>query len=723
MKTRSKSIWNLMLILSLAVVFSLVLVSCGGAEPEVTEQEPATEVEAPAEEEAEAPAEEPAAEPTEEMAEEPAEEMAEEPTEEPAEEMAEEPTEEPAEETAEEPTAMGEYNEAPMLADMVSAGDLPPVEERLPAEPLVEDVVDSVGQYGGTLRRAFLGPGDHNNYTRVVYDALVRYAPDGSEVIPHIAQGWESNDDFSEWTVFLREGMKWSDGEPFTADDIIWWYENILLNEDLNPTVPGWMQNADGSTAVVEKVDDYTVKWIYTNPNTAFLLDLANKDGADRAISNLAFVPAHYMEQYHPDFADEAELQAKVDEAGFDTWVELFAVQTFPHMSGTRPTTAAWMPTGTSVADQVFTISRNPYYFAVDSEGNQLPYVDEVRFTFYSDPEALNLAAVAGEIDMQGRHINMSSYPVLKENEADGNYHVVTWPTFGGSDAVVMFNQTWIANDPELGALFQEHDFRVAMSHAIDREAIKESAFFGIGEARQPVPAPFHPYYPGDEYAFKYTELDLDTANELLDGLGLTELDDEGFRTLPSGERLDIELGVVPQFANWPDIAQLIVEDWAEVGVRAHVELRERNTHFAMRPNNELQSEIWNDDTTGFPFSGQPKQDIRSDIALTFGPLYRVWYETDGAEGLEPPDDIKRMVEIIDEAKVSSPERQVELAQELFRLWVDSTYEIGTVGLTPMVQGVLVVNDNLMNVPEVAGNDWPLRTPGDTRPEQYFFTQ
>ena len=126
-----------------------------------------------------------------------------------------------------------------------------------------------------------------------------------------------------------------------------------------------------------------------------------------------------------------------------------------------RPSTAAWAPNGTSTSDQVFTITRNPYYFAVDPEGNQLPYIDEVRFTFFADLEALNLGAVAGEIDMQGRHIQMSSYPVLKENEAAGNYRVITWPTFGGSDAVVMFNQTWIANDPVLGALFQEKDFRV----------------------------------------------------------------------------------------------------------------------------------------------------------------------------------------------------------------------------------------------------------------------
>ena len=123
------------------------------------------------------------------------------------------------------PALAQQYNEAPALAAMVEAGELPPVEERLPAEPLVQEVVEEIGTYGGTLRRGFLGPSDHNNYTRVVYDALVRHAPDGSEVIPHIAKGWESNDDFTQWTVFLREGMKWSDGAPFTADDIMFWYE------------------------------------------------------------------------------------------------------------------------------------------------------------------------------------------------------------------------------------------------------------------------------------------------------------------------------------------------------------------------------------------------------------------------------------------------------------------------------------------------------------------
>ncbi|NJN96081.1 MAG: ABC transporter substrate-binding protein [Anaerolineales bacterium] len=513
----------------------------------------------------------------------------------------------------------GVYNEAPILAEMVAAGELPSVDERLPDNPLIIPVVEEIGQYGGVLNRGFTGPSDHNNYTRVVYDALVRYSPTGAEVIPHIASGWESNTDFSEWTVRLRPGAKWSDGAPFTADDIMFWYNDILLNEELTPSGLTWMKNPDGTTATVEKLSDYAVKWAFATPNTAFLLDLANKDGADAAISNLVFVPAHYLKQFHPTYADQAELEAKVAEAGLNTWTELFSREALPHLSGKRPSMAAWAPDGTSVSDPIFTLKRNPYYIGVDPAGNQLPYIDEVRFTQYLDRKTLNLAAVEGKIDMQGRHIDMNNYPVLVQNAEANGYRVITWPAFGGSEAVVMFNQTWAGPEVEM---FRNKDFRIALSYAIDREAIKQLAFLGVGEARQGVPAPFHPYYPGDEYAFKYTEHNPDMANQMLDEV-LPNKDANGFRTLPDGSPLDIELGVVPeQFVDWPSIGQLIVEDWAEVGIKAHIELRERTLHFAMRPANELMAEIWNEDTTGFPFSGQPKFDPRSDPALCFAPLY-----------------------------------------------------------------------------------------------------
>jgi peptide/nickel transport system substrate-binding protein len=614
----------------------------------------------------------------------------------------------------------GTYNEAPMLADMVAAGELPPVDQRLPDNPLVEAVADQIGQYGGTLRRAFLGPADANNYVRVVFDALVRYAPDGSKVIPHIASGWESSDDFTSWTIRLRPGAKWSDGAPFTADDIMFWYNDVFLNEELTPAPHPWMINEDGSIATVEKVSDYAVKWTFKQPNTSFLQELANKDGGDRLIA--AFLPAHYLKQFHPNYVPADELQQKVADAGLDSWVQLFELKAIPPDNAERPTMAAWVPDNSTVSDPVFTLKRNPYYIGVDPAGNQLPYVDSITFTFFADQQALNLAAVAGEFDFQSRHIQMSNYPVLVENQDKGGYRVITWPTFGGSDATVVFNQTY-QKDPAVGELMRTKDFRVALSYAIDREAIKELAFLGIGEARQPVPAPWSPYYPGDEYAYKYTEHNVDMANQLLDGIGMTERDADGYRLMPNGQPLDIEISIVPAFANWPDIGQLIVEQWAEVGVKAHVEIRERALHFQMRDTNDLMTEIWNNDTTGFPFSGEPQMDPRSRTATTFAPLYRVWYETDGADGMEPPPEVKQLVQIIDEAKTAGPGRQTELAHQLFQIWADNAWQIGTVGLTPMIQGIVVMNKNLQNVPEVAGNDWPLRTPGDTRPETYFFAQ
>ena len=615
------------------------------------------------------------------------------------------------------------FQGAPMLDAAVSSGALPPVDDRLPSEPLVQDVTDGIGTYGGTLRRGFLGPSDHNNYTRVVYDALVRHAPDGGQVIPHVAKGWSSNDDFSQWTINLREGMKWSDGAPFSADDIMFWYESILGNAELIPSAPLWMQNSDGSVAKVEKMSDTAVRWSYEQPNTAFLLALAGQDGADKSIQNLVFAPAHYLKQFHPDFTDKADLDAKVSAAGFDVWTQLFSVEALPHLSGNRPSTAAWVPAnGSTVADDTFVIERNPYYFAVDAEGNQLPYIDTVKFKFFADKETLNLAAVGGQIDMQGRHLAMSNFPVLMENSDKGGYRVITYPTFGGSDAVIVFNQTY-TNDAAIGDILRNKDFRIALSHSIDRDAIKELAFLGIGEARQGVPAPFHPFYPGDEYAFKYTQMDKTLSNNLLDSIGLTNRDSEGFRMLPNGDRLDIEISVVPAFASWADIGQLVVEDWAEVGVRAHIELRERTPHFAMRASNDLQVEIWNEDTTGFPFSGQPNFDPRSQPSLTLAPLVGQYMRSGGSEGMAPTPELQRIMDIIDEAKLSGRDRQVELAQELFKIWADNVWEIGTVGLTPMVQGVVVVNADLRNVAEVAGNDWPLRTPGNTRPEQFYYAK
>jgi peptide/nickel transport system substrate-binding protein len=613
----------------------------------------------------------------------------------------------------------GKYHEAPGLAEQVKAGKLPPVEQRLPETPLVVPVVEKIGEYGGVWRRAFLGPADANNYVRVVYDGLFRFTPDGAEIEPKIAAGAKSSDDYKVWTILLRKGARWSDGVPFTADDIVFWYKDVLLNKDLMPTPPSWIRNTDGTAAKVEKLDDYTVRFTYDRPATLFLTEVANQDGADGSYA--MFLPAHYLKKFHPAYVAKEDVDRMAQAASFKTWTELFAAKATPYQNPERPTMAAWMPVS-RVSDPVFTLRRNPYYIGVDKEGNQLPYIDEVRFTYFADQQALNLAAIAGDFDMQARHIQMTNYPVLKEQEKTGKYHVLVWPTFGGVDAAINFNMTYNA-DPEVGKLIRTKDFRVALSIAVNRDEIKESVFLGLGEARQGVPAPWHPYFPGKEWATKHTEFNRDEANKMLDALGLTKRDGQGIRLMANGKPATIEISVVPAFGAWPDVAQLVARDWEAVGIKTVVQIRERALHFKMNDANELMTSLWNEDTTAFPFTGNAKFDPRNVPILTLGPLYTRWLQSGGKEGVEPIEPIKRIMQLVDTARTVGHDGQVQAAQELFRIWADNVFEIGTVGLTPMVQGVVVVNSKLHNVPTTTGNDWPLRTPGNTRTEQYFFTK
>jgi peptide/nickel transport system substrate-binding protein len=632
------------------------------------------------------------------------------PTAKPAEVM---PTEAPAQ-------PMSKYHEAPVLDDQVKAGTLPPVDERLPNEPMVVQTVDSIGQYGGTWRRGFIGPSDYNNYVRVMFDGLVIFSPDGSKVEPKVAKGWENSADFKEWTVLLREGAKWSDGQPLTSDDILFWYNDVLLNTDITPSLPKWMKNADGSVAKVEKDGDYAVKFTFNEPNTLFLYELANKDGGDRTFA--PFLPAHYLKQFHPNYANQADIDKMVADAQFKTWVELFASKNAPFENPDRPTMAPWISEN-RISDQVYNLKRNPYYIGVDSAGNQLPYIDNLRFTFYSDINTLNLAAIAGELDEQDRHINLMNYPTLKENEQAGKYKVITWPDFGGSDAVVMMNQTY-QKDEDLGNLMRNRDFRIAMSHATDRKSIQESAFLGLGEPRNAVAAPWHPYYPGDDVAYEYTDFDQAKANQMLDSIGLDKKNADGYRLYPGTDKpVQIEISVVNAFGPWPDVAELVAKNWEAVGIKTIVQIRERALHFQMRDSNEIQTEVWNEDTGGFPFTGAPKYDPRTSPGLAFAPLVRQWYATGGKEGMEPTAEMKKIVELIDKAKTVGPDEQVQIAKELYKLWADQQYEVSTIGLSPMVQGVVVVNNDLMNVPTTLGNDWPLRTPGNARPEQWYFKQ
>ncbi|MCX6032477.1 MAG: ABC transporter substrate-binding protein [Chloroflexi bacterium] len=621
------------------------------------------------------------------------------------------------------PTAApaSKFKEAPILADQVKAGKLPAVDQRLPENPYVISAPE-IGQYGGIWHRGFTGPSDFNGLNRIINDSLVRFSIDGASVEMKYAESVTPNANNTEWTIKLRKGSKWSDGSPFTADDIMFWFKDVVNNKDLMPALPSWLVNQDKSPVKVEKVDDLSVKFTFATPFAFFLEQIAQADFGDKVYP--MFLPAKYMKQFHASYADKAALDKLVVDNKLKTWTELFAAKQNPFDNPERPTMAAWMASN-RYSEPIFVMKRNPYYVGVDKAGNQLPYIDEVQVKFFADVNALNLAAIAGELDEQERHIQLTNYPTLKEtSQKSGKYDIYLWSSTGGDEGGVIFNLTY-QKDPELTAMWTQLDFRKAVSYAIDRKEIQESIFLGTGEPRMGIIKKTSSWYPGDEWAYKYTEYKPDEANKLLDALGYTKRDAEGYRLLPSGKRVGFELSAVSTPLDQVPPAQLIVRHLKKVGIWVDLRNPERDLHFQMRQANELQAEIWNQDSAGTMFSGSTKYDIRLPIFgnLTYGPLWKDWYDSNGAKGVEPPAPWKKIVALQDEAKSASRERLNQIAQEIYKIWVDNLYDIGTVGLTAKDQGVAVVSKNLRNVPKDLTKDWALRTPGNGKPEVWFFVK
>ena len=230
------------------------------------------------------------------------------------------------------------YSESPDLAEKVASGELPSVCDRLPSEPLTIQTLDDTGEYGSILRRFYLGLADGCNFFRLSRASLVRFSQDGFSLLPSVAKDWEMSEDGKEWTFHLREGMKWSDGDDFTADDFVWQYENVILNEDLTPSVPIFLR-IGSETGSIEKVDDTTVKFIFPQPNFLFSEMVAQADEVCYGPSrNVPWAPAHYMQQFHIDFNADANTIA--EDAGFDNWVEYYNDRTQYNLNVDKPSIA-----------------------------------------------------------------------------------------------------------------------------------------------------------------------------------------------------------------------------------------------------------------------------------------------------------------------------------------------------------------------------------------------
>lgn len=617
------------------------------------------------------------------------------------------------------------FNEAPMLAEKVSAGELPPVAERLPAEPLVLQPFEAIGTYGGTLHRGFTGPGDAWNGKRfAVIDRPLFYDYTMNKVVPNLAKGYEFQDDGKTIVLYLREGLKWSDGAPLTADDFMFWYEKMYQNEAIvgSPTVA---LSVNGKPGVMEKIDDFTIAFKFEDPHYLFpevLASFANiASHSSWGFSGMGgFAPAHYLEQFHPDFVPMEELEAAAAEEGFDGWVNYFLAKNKWELNPDLPVATPWK-TVVPINNPTWVIERNPYYFAVDTEGNQLPYIDQVTFAIAEDLEVLNLRAIAGEYDFQARHVDLQKLPLYLENQERGGYKVYLDPGAYGSNVQWRFNMTYNA-DEEMQKWFRNKDFRHAVSLGFDRDQINEAFFLGIGTPGSPIPSPENPYYPGDDYRTLWHSKDIEQANQLLDSIGLDQKDGEGYRLRSDGAgRLTIEVEAISgSFVPYDKIAEMLKEQLKEIGIDMEILAVERSLAEQRHQNNEHQVQLWDNGNTDRMFSTSNNL-FPIDAGNAFGPLWGAWFVSAGAEGEEPEPAMKDWMLRWQTAPSLTEEERVELGKDLWKIYVEETWAIGLVGLSPATMGVRIVNVDLGNVAPrmIFGTDpW---TPSISHPSTLYF--
>ena len=624
------------------------------------------------------------------------------------------------------------FKEAPMLAELVKVGKLPPVEKRLPdpTDLMVIKPLKEIGKYGGRWRRGFTGPADTENGNRIVStDKLLMWDYTGNKVMPSLVKDWRQSDDGKITAIFLRKGLKWSDGEPFTANDFVFWYTDIYQNKELVPTPIPELQ-INGKPGRLYARDDYTVVFEFPEPYFLFVDILAGDTligggqatGMARAAFMGGYAPAHYLKQFLPKYSSADEVQRKAKAAGFDSWVSYFRNRTNWALNTDLPVVGPWK-TVSPINTPTWAMERNPYYWAVDTAGNQLPYIDRLVMNLAENLEVLNLRAIAGEYDLQERHISLSKLPVFVENQKRGNYSIHLDTSQSGCDAALLVNTAYEA-DLEVAKWLTNRDFRRAISLGIDRDQLNEALWLGIGTPGSTAPAEDVAINPGKEYRKKWAVLDVKQANSLLDKIGLTKKDGEGYRLRTDGKgRLRIELMTMGgQFIPYTQVAEMIKQQWVKIGIDADVKETERSLAFTKTANAEHHIMFWtvagSENLYLFPRHTLPVDPAECHLGMPFAR----WYASNGTQGKKPTNpEMLRAFDLYRSAAGKKEAERIKIAQEIWKIIVEECWVIGSVGQSPAFMGVRIVKNNMGNIPARQTNAQHARTPNTSHPATFFF--
>lgn len=608
------------------------------------------------------------------------------------------------------------FQEAPMLAAQVEDGKLPPVDQRLPQDPMVLKPLESIGTYGGVLRQATYGGNDSQIESTIGYTRLVRWNPEWTKVIPDVAESYEVNSDATEYTFNLRKGTKWSDGVPFTADDLVFWEKNVLLNKQITPSAPAWLVSG-GKPVEVIKVNDYKVIFKFAAPNGLFLMHMATRDGADI----LDAACAHYLKQFHKDFNPDG-IDALVKKAGAADWATLFNDKIgFPGRwrDVGRPTLDPWVLTEPYNGTTQVVAVRNPYYYKVDTAGNQLPYIDKVTIDVMQDPQAIVLKAINGEIDMQNRYLETTdARPVIVQNEAKGNYRLFIARPAWSNAMLITLNET--DKNPALRKVLSNKDFRIGLSYAINREELNQVIYAGQAKPYQAAPREGTALYD-EKMATQYTKFDPKLANEYLDKAGLTKRDGDGFRLGPDGKRVTFFIDVQPNSPIQVNALQLVQRYWKAVGIDMQPRPSEQSLIYARMQTNDEDGAAWVGGG-GYDFLGllDPKWYFPHEFQSSFAGAWGLYYQNPKDPNAEKPSPwaLEQMNLYRQVQQGSTLEAQIAAMKKLLAITRDQFPVIGT-NLEPDRVGI--VKKNMRNVPKVMPNTIFYMNPGPTDPETYYY--
>jgi peptide/nickel transport system substrate-binding protein len=583
-------------------------------------------------------------------------------------------------------TTTGKYKEAPTLAELVKAGKLPAIEKRLPEDPLIITPLDKSGKYGGKLSSIIADPtGDLFEIEGAIGRNVAIFSYDLKSLLPCAVKAWKLSSDSKELALTLRKGMKWSDGNPFTTADVKFWYEDIFLNKDITPTIDKkW---APGNEPMKLAVDDETNFRLQFSIPFPSILDFMP------ALSPWA--PKHYLSNWHIKYNDKANDIAKTEK--LDTWVKAFLYHSNLNQ-GLQLQQDAKLP---SINPWVFekqdtqgnrTYTRNAYYWAVDKDNQQLPYVDTLERQVVENREVLGVKILAGEGTHHSWFLNLANFPLYKENEKKSNFTVNLFTDLRASECGFCFNYTH--KDEVLRKLFNDIRWRQAVSQAINRDEVKELRFAGMGVSRNPIMHPGASFWKDGLDQF-YTKFDQAKSNQLLDEIGLKWDADKKYRLRPDAKPLALTMEVDAGRADLTEVCNLIKGYLSKVGINISIKPQDQQFFMQRMSANDHDIGVWAIGGSSEIYSRQ-NEPIRyrppwhnSQTPLG-GPLWRQWLDTAGKSGLEPPDIIKRLWEV-SEAWRKEPfgsDKYKELGGEMLQINAENCWCIGTVGLVPRV-GIL----------------------------------